>query len=216
MSLPTSRAALHLIFRKLQIASYQLQPGKNTSLAKHLDLPLWESSFRYNSSKAKCNLKVEIIERRQVSLRLLARQTTARFRFLAAVGSLNAALLNGGTAALVLSAALQPLVTAAEFHIRHAAGRLIRTASELFGAAAFWLVSRLGLLGNQFHGTATSSLGDDGLRGAAAGFRFLAAGQPFRATLLNGGTTAFVLRAALRPVSQHPSALPTLAARRPL
>ena len=45
--------------------------------------------------------RVEIIELREASLRLLARQTTARLRFLAAVGSLGAALLNGGTTALI-------------------------------------------------------------------------------------------------------------------
>ena len=92
--------------------------------------------------------RVEIIELREASLRLLARQTTARLRFLAAVGPLGAALLNGGTAALVVSAALQALVTAAELGIGHATGRFVRTASELFGAAAFRVVSRLGLLGN--------------------------------------------------------------------
>ena len=67
MSLPTSRAALHLIFRKLQIASYQLQPGKNTSLAKHLDLPLWESSFRYNSSKGQMQLETNDSWRKMAS-----------------------------------------------------------------------------------------------------------------------------------------------------
>lgn len=66
--------------------------------------------------------RAEIIELREASLRLLARQTTARLRFLAAVGSLRAALLNCGTAPLVVSAALQALVTAAEFGVGHATG----------------------------------------------------------------------------------------------
>ena len=66
--------------------------------------------------------RVKLIERRQESLRLLVRRTAARLRILAAVGTLGAALLNGGAAALVVSAALQALVTAAEFGVCHATG----------------------------------------------------------------------------------------------
>lgn len=61
---------------------------------------------------------VEFIEGRQASLRLLARHTAARFRFLAAVGPLGAALLNGGAAALAVSAALQALISASDGRFR--------------------------------------------------------------------------------------------------
>lgn len=43
--------------------------------------------------------RVEFIELLQPWLRLLVRQTKARFRFLAEVGPVDAALQNGGTAA---------------------------------------------------------------------------------------------------------------------
>ena len=92
--------------------------------------------------------RVEIIELREASLRLLARQTTARLRFLAAIGSFGAALLNGGTTALILGAALQALLAAAKFGVGHATGRFVLTASKFFCAAAFRAVSRLDLLGN--------------------------------------------------------------------
>lgn len=42
---------------KFQRGFYQVHPGKETTLAKCLDLPPLESSFRYGSSKVKLELK---------------------------------------------------------------------------------------------------------------------------------------------------------------
>jgi len=63
------------------------------------------------------------------------RRSAARFRSVTAVRSFGATLLNGVTAAVVISAALQALVTATKFEISHAAGRLICTALQTFVAA---------------------------------------------------------------------------------
>lgn len=74
--------------------------------------------------------RVEFIELLQAWLRLLVRRNTARFRFLAAGQAFCAALLNGGTTALVLRATLQTLFAASELGIGHTAGTLRTTAGE--------------------------------------------------------------------------------------
>jgi uncharacterized protein HemX len=59
----------------------------------------------------------------------------ARLSLVAAGQTLDTALLNSGTAALVLGTALQALLAAAEFGVRLTAGRFLFAASE-FGLTA--------------------------------------------------------------------------------
>ena len=101
-----------------------------------------------------------------------------------------AASLRSGTIVGSIVATLLHRRAAAELGVRHAAGRFFRTASELRGAAACLLFYHL-------CGAATGNLCDR-FRRAAARLCRLAASQAFRATLLNSGTTAFVLGATLQ------------------
>jgi hypothetical protein len=57
MSLPDKPDCSSFNLPKFHGRVYQVHPGKETTLAKCLDLPPLESSFRYGSSKVKLELK---------------------------------------------------------------------------------------------------------------------------------------------------------------
>ena len=125
----------------------------------------------------------------QASLHLLSRRSAASLRRVGAFGSLGAARLRCRTATLVIGAGLRALFATAEFGIRYAAARFIRTRCGLRGAAACLFFYHLGF-------AATCNF-RDGFRRTTARLRLLAASQAFRATFLNGRTTSLFLGAAI-------------------